>query len=445
VRFVTDVPIGSKADDALGTAPFVDVMYGAVRRAETPFVFGLLGGWGTGKTSILSLLQARAQADAQSGLRGPDDLHLVPIWFNAWKYENDSDIVYPLLYHIRREHDALVGNDPAFAASFGKVVAASAMSAIDLGLRVITKHATGEALTLEDVAKRLTEIEKKPDTIDTLLRAWVDKVSELSGAFQNLVDRYAEDYARLRNVNADRVRFVILVDDLDRCMPDIAINLLEKLKNFLAVRRCIYVLALNPEVIHQGIRVKFQGAHVDGRQYLEKILNYSFHVPVPATDSLRAFATAQLRLLVDDQAERERLEPFIEQFGKVTSDCQFENPRKLKRILNRYLVFLAMYQADLPRYYVGNVVRLIILAEYYPDLFQLYVSSPEAHNDLRHFGVANFSVDRMEQKYGVRLAEQYGELARMKALFHLQKPLPASEEFDLERHATSVYAITRLR
>src|SRR5262249_39810698 len=57
MRFVPDTPIVRQGDDALGAGAFVGLMQRAIVRTETPFVFGLLGGWGTGKTSILSMLQ----------------------------------------------------------------------------------------------------------------------------------------------------------------------------------------------------------------------------------------------------------------------------------------------------------------------------------------------------------------------------------------------------
>jgi predicted KAP-like P-loop ATPase len=53
--------------------------------------YGILGDWGSGKTSILRLLEEQVRSDPG----------LVPIFFNPWKYENDASLIYPLLHTIK--------------------------------------------------------------------------------------------------------------------------------------------------------------------------------------------------------------------------------------------------------------------------------------------------------------------------------------------------------
>ena len=119
-----------------------------------------------------------------------------------------------------------------FKKSFLQVVATRALALTDLGLRVATKHLTGEALKLEDIDKQLKAVEENPGGLEGILNKWADNVSELRGAFETLLDVYASEI----NKNAkDEVRFVILIDDLDRCLPDTAIAILEGIKNHLTV------------------------------------------------------------------------------------------------------------------------------------------------------------------------------------------------------------------
>ncbi len=81
---------------------------------------------------------------------------------------------------------------------------------------------------------------------------------------------------------------MILIDDLDRCLPETVIRVLENLKNHLTISRCVCVLALDARIVYQGISVKYGGAMVDGREYLEKFLNYSR----TAVSSIRARSSA---------------------------------------------------------------------------------------------------------------------------------------------------------
>ena len=108
---------------------------------------------------------------------------------------------------------------------------------------------------------------------------------------------YAKEYPFNKpGATAEDARFVILIDDLDRCLPETVIAILEKIKNFLAVEDspCIFVLALNPKVVYQGIRVKYHGLEIDGREYLEKIINYSFYVPEPDDEYIKKYCRGMI-------------------------------------------------------------------------------------------------------------------------------------------------------
>lgn len=440
MRFLPDEPLREQKADLFGLSPFVDLVVRALENTSSPFVFGVLGDWGTGKTSILRLLDASLRS--RGGANTP---HLLPIWFDAWRYENEVNAVYPLLHSIKRSYDQSVpraAGDRAFAESFLKVATASVLTAADLGLRVLTKHFTGEALKLGDVKDQLKQVEDEAGVLGRVLERWADSVAELSEAFQTLVDRYAEDYAAAHGLAAADVVFVIFIDDLDRCLPERAIDLLERIKNFLAVRRCIFVLGLNAEVIHQGVRVKYRGVEIDGRQYLEKILNYAFHVPEPEPARIRDFATSQLATLLPDG--NAALEANFVTFGEVLSACAFNNPRKIKRILNRYLLFLDKFGGRLVEYEMGNVVRMIVLAEYFPALFRLYLAGADARTELGRIGSDDFEIEAFESRFGVALASSYAELRRMRDLFKMIEPLPAQKLRSLALHAADVFAITRL-
>lgn len=442
MRFLPDEPIVEPVTDLLGFGPLVDQIVAALEETETPFVFGILGDWGTGKTSLMRLVEKTLRA-RQAHAQVP---HLIPIWFNAWLYENEADVVYPLLYTIKKHHDETMPElvESGFSRSFLKVVGASALALADLGLRMATKKATGEALSLEDLADQLKRIEEHPSSIDGLLRPWADKVGELRATFETLIDRYAADYVASFGVRKENVRFVVLIDDLDRCLPDSAVKLLEKIKNFLAVQRAIFILGLNPKIVHQGVRVKYRGLDIDGQRYLEKILNYAFHVPEPEVQRLRDFASGQLSALLPAAEDRREMAPHFETFGEVLAESSFQNPRKIKRILNRYLLFLSRFEANLLKYDIGNIARLIVLAEYFPDLFRLYLTDSGAAGELRKLGTDAFQVDGFEKRYGISLAGCFIELSRMRALFQAVEPLPASGKLDLRRHAKDVFSISRI-
>jgi hypothetical protein len=151
--------------------------------------------------------------------------------------------------------------------------------------------------------------------------------------------------------------------------------------------------------------------------------------------------------LVVQQAGQEKFKAYIETFGTVLRDCQYTNPRKIKRILNRYLIFLSKFDQEqtLDQYVIENIVRLQIQAEYFPDLFQLYLTESDLPDSLRRIGTDKFDIKAFEAGSGVPIAQEYAQLSRMKGLFQLINPLPGSKQVGLRQHARAVFSIARLK
>jgi len=99
MRLLADQPIESMAEDGLGLAPFVEALRRALESSETPIVYGLLGEWGSGRTSALRLLEGRLRQAREAAASA-----LVPVWLNARQYENEVNQIYPLLYALRHAY-----------------------------------------------------------------------------------------------------------------------------------------------------------------------------------------------------------------------------------------------------------------------------------------------------------------------------------------------------
>ena len=451
MRFLPDDPITNFQEDKLGFSKFIESFKNSIYNTETPFVYGVLGDWGVGKTSILRLLQNKLKDDISNGIGS-----FVPIWFNAWQYENETNIIYPLLYAIKNDYENRLKTDNKhneFWNSFKIATISSIALLTDLAFRIATKQLTGEKLKLEDVAKQINQVEEdysQLDDLESILSGWADQVSQLYTAFETLLDSYADDMARISEgklSDKDKICFVIIIDDLDRCLPETVITVLESIKNYLTVKKCVFVLGINPNVIYQGIRTKYQGLEIDGREYLEKILNYSFYVPEPEINKVSELVVQRFKNLVLDSETLKNYENNFTEFGKILEKCNFNNPRKIKRILNRYLFFLDNYEKNLDNYHNSNIVRLIILAEYFPSIFQLFIKDENLNialkTDFKKIRSSDFDVDKIEKKYSIKLTKLYTQLSRMSELFNLNMDT-TNDKFQTVKQAQDVFSITRL-
>jgi|GEM_PF-393101 len=456
MHFIPDQPIENEGDDAFGFAEFVDLLHRSVAHTTPPFVYGVLGDWGAGKTSVLRLLENRFNFDL-----GAKDKPLVPIPFDAWEYENEANLIYPLLHAIKRDYMARLGGrgtERAFLDKFREVVSASVLLTLDTGVKAATKSLTGEAFGFKEIGEQLKTVREQTDGLSQVLEEWTDSVERLKTAFAELLRIYARDLAALYGFQQEEVRFVILVDDLDRCLPETVIKVLESIKNYLTLRGapCVFMLALNARVVYQGIAVKYGGASVDGRQYLEKFLNYSFYVPEPKAKSVIQFTEDRIALLLPQKDQRTHYAAYIRAVGQALDESRFNNPRKIKRILNRFLFFIAKYEAiesdaklrqfNLVDYPTGNVVRLTAMAEYFPDLFQLFLYNIKKADVARQkmtFAGPNFNADEFENEFAVKILSRLPELIAMAELFKLVEQRDGAKP-NLSEQAQAVYTLTRL-
>lgn len=451
MKFTQDVPVGlvEGSEDQLGYTPFIATLAEAVRGADTPFVFGVLGDWGTGKTSILRLLERTFKADLH---KQDQQVLCVPIWFDAWKYENEASVIYPLLNTIRTSYRAVVTHNRGldrFGEAFRRVLAASFQVVSQLGIKRLLKAALGDEVKLDDLKNALYDAKKREEAssiMEKALSEWADEVGTLHKAFTALIQQYAADLTDQIGVSRP-IKFVILIDDLDRCLPETTISILEGIKNHLSVEGCVFVMALNARVVYQAIRRKYPGAEVDGREYLEKILNFSFYVPEPDKANLQRWVDSQLRARLTD-ADFERVKHRLGNFSSTLQSCNFSNPRKIWRACNRYLVFLAMYGPQMQGKYQGHevtyhpdtVVQLIMLAEYFPTIFQLMLRSPqELRKEMLEMLNGTTPVETFEAKYGVQLSLILPQLRQNKDLLALK----ANPE-QIPAHVQAVYECMRL-
>jgi hypothetical protein len=435
MRFLPDTPIETHNDDVLGFTPFAEQVGTALKTTQPPFVYGILGDWGTGKTSTLHLLQEQLHNEPT----------LIPIFFNPWKYENEASLIYPLLHTIKQHYE----NQPeikamqedrgtAFLGKFKEVIGASTFVVGDIGLRAATKYLTDQAVGVKDIDEALKRM--RAGSVD-VLSDWTNSVDQLETIFAQLLEEYAKDLALARpNLKSADIHFVILIDDLDRCLPSTTIAILESIKNYLAVKApALFVLALNAKVVYQGIQAKYKGLEIDGREYLEKILNYSFYLPEPVLDRVKGFATSRLNDLLVNPEERAEWEHCLHQFGVVLEACKFNNPRKIKRILNRYLLLISQHPAEIENkaFNLDNLVRLIVLGEYYHRLFNWLYGSTTPDTLIRDIGQKN-TYKELVADHDLAIPDSYPPLFRLKPLFDLKSMHSLRQELD------AVFTLTRM-
>lgn len=302
---VTDLPVkwNDGEGDLLKVNNYLDGLQKFITSCPTPISIAIQGDWGTGKTSIINYL--KKQMD--------NDPNIMTVYFNTWQYSQfdmSQNLYFSFLTALSRE----ISGDKM--KNLGKRLMGVMMSA-GKGLMGTVTHLDKEQV--DDIAEKLFEEQNK----------MVQEISQFHDHFKEVV----MDTLKTNK----RERLVIFIDDLDRLAPNVAVELLEVMKLFMDVEQCVFVLAIDYEVVIQGVREKYSGdiPLSKCRSFFDKIIQLSFRMPVEHYDLTR-LVEKHLRGVIDKKYQ-DTLIRFIEcSIGK--------NPRSFKRMLNSYLLIRSVYE-----------------------------------------------------------------------------------------------------
>jgi hypothetical protein len=354
VRPLTDNPVKRIADDALGFLPHVQAIHEAVAAATPlPLTVGVFGAWGTGKSSFLGMWQ-----DLFSEVKPR------PIWFNPWKYDRKVEVWAALLHTILAEME----QEERLRDKAMRLARAATWLSMRAGLGQAASLATGGMITGQHVGELL----------DTFTAADSEEYRQ--------VNRFEHDFAEaVREFAGKDGRLVVFVDDLDRCTPDAAVTVLESLKLFLGEANCVFILALDVDVLAAVATNKFSTAlagapqeAVSGMAYLEKIVQLPFFLPDIGLPTLRAALSPHVGELGESEA-----------FWELVHLGLGTNPRRVKRFINVLnLATLALGRANArpatPQATL-QLAELLIIRSRHRAFFHLLTREPDAWHILEEF------------------------------------------------------------
>jgi predicted KAP-like P-loop ATPase len=394
---------------------------------ESSVTIGVHGDWGAGKSSVLKMTQAAFKEDER----------VLCLWFNGWTFEGFEDaktvVIETIVDELRRAR-----RTSAKVAEVAKRVLKRvdwlklAKKAGGLAFTAFTGVPTLSQLTgFREIAAAL--LSKKPEDLsiadlkDVASKAG-DYLKEPTNEAERLpehIHAFREEFQELLSV-ADIDQLVVIVDDLDRCLPKTAIATLEAIRLFLLVPRTAFVIGADELMIEYAVREHFPDLPSTGpvpyaRHYLEKLIQVPFRIPALGLAETRTYVTLLLaesalgstderfkKLLAAARDDLRRpwisrgldraaienvlattLPPEVNQaitisaqLSKVLTDGARGNPRQIKRFLNSMMLRSAIaeargFAADIQRPVLAKVMLAERFApEFYEQLARLTAAAP---------------------------------------------------------------------
>ncbi len=316
--------------DSFHHKAYAETLIKLVESNEPPLSIGLFGPWGTGKSTILNIVNGKVENKG-----------FACVYFNAWKYAGDSfrrqfllNVIEKLFCKEEKEkflqeikirfHREIPVTDNSFRKIYSQV---------QKWLPKINLFGTlSFSFPMLETDPRLVLPEQFEEEFKNMLNP------------QNLRNRYPKTAGKINDKN-----FLFIIDDIDRCPPEMVITILDSVKTFLTPKKlkCFFILALDDKAVITTLRKR-------NKNYSDEELLKFFDVTV----RMNALKKHDLVSFANIVAEQSKLPERVIQIAVYGG---FDTPRKIKHFLNTFLV---RHETAKKRFNEGFLIEI-------PDLNQL--------------------------------------------------------------------------
>ncbi len=369
---------------------------------DKPVTLGIHGDWGAGKSSVLEMIE-----DSLEG-----EKNVLCIKFNGWRFQGFEDAKIALIEGIVT---SLIEKRPALTKASSAVK--NLLKRIDYlklakrGGGLLWNFATGMPSPdqVQEIASGLSHLATNPGELAT--RENLEKAAKNVGGLLKPAEakRVPEEVEEFRKAfdklldDAAIDQLVVLIDDLDRCLPDTAIETLEAVRLFVSTKRTVFIVGADEAMIEYAVRKHFPGLPETtgprdyARNYLEKLIQVPFRIPALGETETRIYvallligalvgeddqdfqklikegrerlkrpwaskpldATAVRTALGDKAGAAQEMLGLSDQTGPILASGTKGNPRQIKRFLNTLLLRKSIAEAR----GFGDDVQLPVLAK----------------------------------------------------------------------------------
>jgi len=373
------------------------------RNRDYPISIGIHGDWGAGKSSILEMTEAAFTKDKNTAC----------VRFNGWAFQGFEDakivIIESVVDEILRNRTKTKKLKESVSnllkrVAWLKVLKTTGNVALTATTGVPAPGLVGDALSKEGYIK--------PDSKKAT-------ISHHMHQFREEFERVLED--------ADIDRLVVLIDDLDRCLPNTIIDTLEAIRLFLFIPKTAFVIAADEVMVEYAVRRHFPdlpsaaNPSIYARNYLEKLVQVPFRIPTLGPSETRTYVTLLLIQSevgeknpvfqeVLDVAQEHLKKPWTnrglertsltkafeggvlpteieepirlaEQITGVLAQGTGGNPRQLKRFLNSMSLRLSIAEArgigaEIDR---STLAKVMLAERFSPDFYRTFSSETSSH------------------------------------------------------------------
>lgn len=447
------------SEDLLGFKVHADLLIDVIKDDKVlPVTIGVFGDWGSGKSSILKIVNEE--------LKGKDgDLkdETMVLYFNGWVFEGYDDAKAALLESIIKafEEHKTIGNKVKDKTK-KLLKSVKWMRALGFGFKKVilptaSAYFTGGISLIPFLAQELSKVDPKDLTEKLSVEKAEDFLKQIIDTKEDdettLVRDFREDFKSMID-KSEIKKLVVIIDDLDRCTPDRIIENLEAIKLFLNVEKTAFIIGADPRIVRHAIEHRYKTDNIENANdpdnrnkrivsdYLEKLIQIPYNLPKLSDTEVETYMTLLFckKALKDDftkvheafckHRECDRYSVFgfgnlseiisaeekvklgnsvslIASLSSIITEGLNGNPRQIKRFLNTFTLRQQLVNvAKLSDFKIDVLAKLMVLEYAEPDLFRkLYTwqtsqqGEPKEISELEELALKENKEKMKEQNY----------------------------------------------
>lgn len=269
--------------DKIGRQEFVNKVCGLVDslKKDSHICVAINGDWGSGKSFVLGMVEEKLSQKPE----------YITIKYDAWENSFYSDplisIISCIIDGVEEKYPLIIGKE-----NVKEAVKAGIYAAVEL---------TPKLQNLRGIIQGLTKAVKSfQHPIDTANLEEFNSYKKLLSETRNLLNKLTASEA-----GENQGKLIILVDEIDRCLPDEQLKILERLHHLFDVKNCAVIVTMNQRSVAETVNAIYD---VDGFLYLRKFFDFTFRLNMSANDYLNNWLNDFIKAFVkigvpEDNAE----------------------------------------------------------------------------------------------------------------------------------------------
>lgn len=258
--------------DKIGREEIVDKICGLVSslKKDKNFCLAINGAWGSGKSFVLGLIEEKLSKRQE----------YIIIKYDAWENTFYSD---PLIAILSCVIDGVEEK----------------LYLVERTEEKVKKAAKTGVNTLAKLSTKIEKLKAVIEGIKTIIKDFHNPIDTAAlgdfKSYQKLLKTTKEILSEITQAGEYRekqTKLVILVDEIDRCLPDEQLKILERLHHLFKVNNCAVIVTMNQACVAKTVKTIYG---IDGYEYLRKFFNFTFRLNTSANEYLNNLLTEYIK------------------------------------------------------------------------------------------------------------------------------------------------------